>query len=212
MFGWVFSCISAFIYNYTKKSRLKQEVTLFFFFSCRWKWNFYAATFWSTTSVLTICPSSDQLCLEAWTQEEHWNIDRWVLERSCGVHRRTQLCWGCWTQSFTSWRSWRSGWASGPRASGSFQHSYTAWPPWWRNWTGPSTGLEWTTSVSWTRWGPLQLDHHSYVCVCVFSFRLWDSYVALFLDFFWKTTQKLKTFRKIKNIYVEDVVWWRGKN
>lgn len=86
-------------------------------------------------------------------REESLNIQRWGLERTCGALRHMQLSCGCWTQSFTWWRSWRSGWVSGLRVSGSFQCSCTTWLPWQRSWTGLRLVQDWTTSASSTRWG-----------------------------------------------------------
>lgn len=94
-------------------------------------------------------------------------IQRWVLERICGALRHMPLSCVCWTPSFTWWRSWRSGWVSGQRVSGTFLYSCTAWLPWWRSWSGLSTVPAWTTSVSSTRSDLTQYNVQCVTCVCL---------------------------------------------
>jgi len=74
-------------------------------------------------------------CSQEFTGRRTAIIQGWVLGRTCGVHRRTLQSCGCWTQSFIWWRSWRSGWVSELRVSGSFRCSCTTWLPWRRRWT-----------------------------------------------------------------------------
>lgn len=132
---------------------------------------------WSKTIILSIGSCLNSPLFSVWHMKHKLQdckvhgrsvtIQRWVLERTCGALRHTQRSCVCWTLSFTWWRSWRSGWVSGQRASGTFLCSCTIWLPWWRSWSGLSTVPAWTTSVSSTRSDLTNNFVQCVKCVCL---------------------------------------------
>ncbi len=127
---------------------------------------------WSLAAALApFCPTHEdtKVLLDSLLKTNCCSLisQRWVLGRTFGALRLIQLSCGCWTQSYTWWRSWRSGWVSELRVSGSFQGSCIKWQSLWRSWTGLSSVQDWTTSASSTRWGlppGSSIDHHWHYC------------------------------------------------